>query len=174
MVETFDAFRYISYLRSRWRFIAVCCAVAVTLAIVASVTARKQYTATARVVIEPPAGTDLRSAMAVSPIYLESLKTYEQLASSDSQFQRAVQKFGLASGSIESLKRRRGRRLFSIRSSDINVYIKEATGGDFSAKDFRTWHATVVAAVCLSSPDACAAKSANRSASKIRRRSAST
>jgi uncharacterized protein involved in exopolysaccharide biosynthesis len=44
--------------------------------------------------------------MAVSPIYLESLKTYEQVAASDSQFQRAVQKFGLAAGSIESLKRR--------------------------------------------------------------------
>jgi DNA topoisomerase IB len=44
---------------------------------------------------------------------------------------------------VASLKRRRGKRLFSIRSSDINAYIKEATGGDFSAKDFRTWHVAV-------------------------------
>jgi DNA topoisomerase I len=50
---------------------------------------------------------------------------------------------------VTSLKRRRGKRLFSIRSSDINAYIKEATGGDFSAKDFRTWHGTVLAAVAL-------------------------
>ena len=28
-------------------------------------------------------------------------------------------------------------------------YLKEATGGDFSAKDFRTWNATVLAAVAL-------------------------
>jgi DNA topoisomerase I len=50
---------------------------------------------------------------------------------------------------VASLKRRRGKRLFSVRSSDINAYIKEATGGDFSAKDFRTWHGTVLAAVAL-------------------------
>ena len=50
---------------------------------------------------------------------------------------------------VESLKQRRGKRLFSIRSADINAYIKEVTGGDFSAKDFRTWHATVLAAVAL-------------------------
>jgi DNA topoisomerase-1 len=50
---------------------------------------------------------------------------------------------------VASLKRRRGKRLFSIRSADINAYIKDATGGDFSAKDFRTWHGTVLAAVAL-------------------------
>jgi DNA topoisomerase I len=36
-----------------------------------------------------------------------------------------------------------------VKSSDINAYIKEATGGEFSAKDFRTWSATVLAAVAL-------------------------
>ena len=33
----------------------------------------REYTATARVVIEPPAGTDSRAAITVSPVYLESL-----------------------------------------------------------------------------------------------------
>jgi polysaccharide biosynthesis transport protein len=65
-----------------------------------------QYTATARIVIDPPAGADLRAAMAVSPIYLESLKTYERFADSDSLFQKAVLQFGLHGGPIESLKRR--------------------------------------------------------------------
>src|SRR5215470_17881631 len=110
MADTFDAFRYISYLRSRWRFIAACCAVALTFAIVASVTAKRQYTAIARVVIEPPAGTDLRSAMAVSPIYLESLKTFELFAASDSLFNKAIDRLELrqilGAGAIESLKRR--------------------------------------------------------------------
>ena len=64
----------------------------------------RQYTATARIVIEPPAGTDLRSAMAVSPIYLESLKTYEQFASGDSLFQKAIEQFDL-----RCLARARGR-----------------------------------------------------------------
>lgn len=36
-----------------------------------------------------------------------------------------------------------------MRSADINAYLKEATGGDFSAKDFRTWSATVLAAIAL-------------------------
>ena len=38
---------------------------------------------------------------------------------------------------------------FDVKSSDINAYIKEATGGDFTAKDFRTWSGTVLAAVAL-------------------------
>ncbi len=31
-----------------------------------------------------------------------------------------------------------------ITSSDVNDYIREATGGDFTAKHFRTWGATVI------------------------------
>jgi DNA topoisomerase IB len=62
---------------------------------------------------------------------------------------------------IERLKRRRGggdellaykegRRWRDVRSSDINAFLKEQTGGDHSAKDFRTWSATLLAAVALS------------------------
>lgn len=40
-------------------------------------------------------------------------------------------------------------RWVDVKSSDINAYIKEATGGEFSAKDFRTWSATVLAAIAL-------------------------
>ena len=36
-----------------------------------------------------------------------------------------------------------------VKSADVNAYIKDATGGDFTAKDFRTWSATVLAAVAL-------------------------
>lgn len=32
-----------------------------------------------------------------------------------------------------------------VTSSDVNNYIKEATGGDFTAKHFRTWSASVIA-----------------------------
>ena len=32
-----------------------------------------------------------------------------------------------------------------ITSSDVNDYIREATDGDFTAKHFRTWGATVLA-----------------------------
>jgi DNA topoisomerase-1 len=37
----------------------------------------------------------------------------------------------------------------SIDSSDVNEYIREAGGGDFTAKDFRTWAGTVLAARAL-------------------------
>jgi DNA topoisomerase I len=61
---------------------------------------------------------------------------------------------------VEALKRRRGggpellayrsgRKWADVRSADINTYIKEVTGEEFTAKDFRTWHATVLAAMAL-------------------------
>jgi DNA topoisomerase-1 len=37
-----------------------------------------------------------------------------------------------------------------VRSDDVNAYIKDLMGEDFSAKDFRTWAGTVAAAVALS------------------------
>jgi len=36
-----------------------------------------------------------------------------------------------------------------VDSSDVNEYLKELTGGDFTAKDFRTWNATLYAAAEL-------------------------
>jgi DNA topoisomerase-1 len=36
-----------------------------------------------------------------------------------------------------------------ISSSDVNAYLKEITGADVTAKDFRTWHGTVLAAMAL-------------------------
>src|SRR5262249_21513964 len=52
-------------------------------------------------------------------------------------------------GGPELLAFKAGRRWQDVRSDDINVFIKEGTGDDFSAKDFRTWSATVLAAVAL-------------------------
>jgi uncharacterized protein involved in exopolysaccharide biosynthesis len=106
MAESFDSFRYIGYLKARWRQIITSAGLAVALAAGVSLAMPARYTATARIVIQPPAGADVRSSTAVSPIYLESLKTYEQFATSDSLFQKAAQRFQLSSGPIESLKRR--------------------------------------------------------------------
>jgi DNA topoisomerase IB len=36
-----------------------------------------------------------------------------------------------------------------VRSEDVNAYLQEKAGEEFSAKDFRTWHGTVLAAVEL-------------------------
>ena len=60
---------------------------------------------------------------------------------------------------VAALKRRRGEpRLFAYKAGgrwvalgaeDVNAYIKLHTGGAFTAKDFRTWNATVLAGVAL-------------------------
>jgi DNA topoisomerase IB len=56
------------------------------------------------------------------------------------------------------LRRRSGEQLFAWRdgrswselhADDVNAYIKRTAGQEFSAKDFRTWNATVLAAVEL-------------------------
>lgn len=52
-------------------------------------------------------------------------------------------------GGEELLAYKRGGRWVDVKSADINDYVREATGGDFTAKDFRTWNATVLAAVAL-------------------------
>ena len=52
-------------------------------------------------------------------------------------------------GHDELLAYRDGRRWVDVRSADINDYIKEHVGEQFSAKDFRTWHGTVFAAISL-------------------------
>jgi len=110
MADYFDPIEYLAFLRRNAKFAAIAIGTAVLLTAAVSFLLPKQYTATATLVIEPPAGTDARGATAVSAIYLESLKAYEQLAASDSLFERARQKFHLEEGSgsaaTETLRKR--------------------------------------------------------------------
>ncbi|HLZ38543.1 MAG TPA: DNA topoisomerase IB [Mycobacteriales bacterium] len=53
------------------------------------------------------------------------------------------------SGGEELLAYRAGDRWQDVRSEDVNDYLRAALGGEFTAKDFRTWHATVLMAVAL-------------------------
>ncbi len=52
-------------------------------------------------------------------------------------------------GTDELLAYKREGRWCDVKSQDINAYLKAATGLDVSAKDFRTWGATVLAEVGL-------------------------
>jgi DNA topoisomerase IB len=66
---------------------------------------------------------------------------------------------------VRQLKRRRGGgdellayrdkdgKWRDIRSPDIRAYVKEAAGDEYTAKDFRTWAGTVLAAVTLAATD---------------------
>jgi DNA topoisomerase IB len=68
-------------------------------------------------------------------------------------------------GGHELLAYKVGDRWVDVKSADINAYVKTATGGDFSAKDFRTWNATVLAAVALAvSSEAVVSKTARKRA----------
>ena len=58
-----------------------------------------------------------------------------------------------------------GRRWRDVTSRDINEFVKQVVGGDATAKDFRTWHGTVVAAAAL-------AETADSAATAVGRRKA--
>jgi DNA topoisomerase IB len=87
---------------------------------------------------------------------------------------------GEAAEIVRALKRRRGGspELFAFRdgprapwrdvkSDHINTYLKQATGLEVSAKDFRTWNATVLAAVAIAVADPKAQTSARRRAPSV-------
>ena len=70
----------------------------------------------------------------------------------------------LAISAVDTMRRRRGGgdRLLAYRAgrtwspldaASVNSYLRETTGAEITAKDFRTWHATVLAAVSLASSD---------------------
>jgi DNA topoisomerase-1 len=94
---------------------------------------------------------------------------------------RRVQAVGdpVVAGIVSELKRRRGGgeellaykqrgRWVDVKSADINTYVKQAAGGDFSAKDFRTWSGTVLAAVALSVSGMAASSKSARTRAKAR------
>lgn len=56
------------------------------------------------------------------------------------------------------------REWHNVRSDDVNDYIKSKVGDNHSAKDFRTWHATVLAAVALARQDIPKSRSSERRA----------
>jgi DNA topoisomerase IB len=74
------------------------------------------------------------------------------------------------SGGLELLAYRDGDRWRDLRSADINAYIKEVSGDASTAKDFRTWHATVLAAVEIATvpPPATRSEAARTIAATVR------
>lgn len=80
---------------------------------------------------------------------------------------------------VQALKRRRGggdgllayrdgQSWLQVRSSDINAHLHLVSGGDFTAKDFRTWNATVLASVGLAvSTDAQSVTARKRAVTRV-------
>ncbi|HEV7362918.1 MAG TPA: DNA topoisomerase IB, partial [Solirubrobacteraceae bacterium] len=67
-------------------------------------------------------------------------------------------------GGSELLAYREGRRWVDVRSDDVNEYVKATTAERHSAKDFRTWNATVLAAVALAGHERPKTKTASKRA----------
>jgi DNA topoisomerase I len=67
-------------------------------------------------------------------------------------------------GSDRLLAFKDGRRWRDLSTDDVNGYVKRLLGEDASAKDFRTWHGTVLAAVVLDSRADAGSKTARRKA----------
>ncbi len=66
----------------------------------------------------------------------------------------------LSLAAVETMRRRRSpdlrllayrdeKRWAALDAARVNTYLRTTTGGDMTAKDFRTWHATVIAATAL-------------------------
>jgi succinoglycan biosynthesis transport protein ExoP len=109
MNDGFDVVQFAEFARARRLTVLIACAVAVVATAAVSLVLPKKYTATASILIGPPAGQDPRGATSISPVYLESLRSFEHVASSDSLFLRSLEHLGLrrkyAARTIESLKR---------------------------------------------------------------------
>jgi DNA topoisomerase IB len=99
---------------------------------------------------------------------------FEYVAKSGQQRRLAVEDPEIGAV-VSTLKRRRdgGEELLAFRtgdgwrdvgSADINAYLKDVIGPAASAKDFRTWHATVLAAVALARLEAPGSPTAARRA----------
>jgi uncharacterized protein involved in exopolysaccharide biosynthesis len=97
----------VRYILARARIVLAAIGVAAGAALAISLILPDKFTAVCRILIEPPGGSDIRVTTAVSPVYLESLRTYELFASSDDLFLTAANRFGLRGGSqaIDALKK---------------------------------------------------------------------
>jgi DNA topoisomerase I len=74
---------------------------------------------------------------------------------------RALKRRG--GGGVELFAYRAGREWRDVSSEAINEYLKALTGDDFTAKDFRTWNATVLASAALATqPDRPLSKTARK------------
>lgn len=79
----------------------------------------------------------------------------------DPEIQRAIEAMRRRrSGPEDLLVFRDDEGWHDVRSEEINAYLREKIGEGFSAKDFRTWHGTVLAAVELAGEGAPKSKTA--------------
>ncbi|HET7432073.1 MAG TPA: DNA topoisomerase IB [Nocardioides sp.] len=67
----------------------------------------------------------------------------------------------------ELLAWKQGGRWHDLDSAQVNDYVRRATGMDATAKDFRTWHATVIAAASLAASEEPGTTKASRKRAEV-------
>src|SRR5258708_12997312 len=78
--QPFDVFEYLSYLRRRWPFWAVTCAVAILVSAGIALILPKQYTATASILIDTPGAGDPPPFNPITQPYPEPLQPSKHFA----------------------------------------------------------------------------------------------
>jgi DNA topoisomerase IB len=81
---------------------------------------------------------------------------------------------GRRGGGPELLAYRESRRWHRLSAADVNDYLKAMLGEEFSAKDFRTWNATVIASAALAGSAAEVSSDRNGKRASARKRPTKT
>lgn len=85
---------------------------------------------------------------------------FQTIELEDARLARAVRECQDLPGQTLFQYRDEQRKLKSVSSTDINNYLREITGGSFTAKDFRTWAGTLACAQALDGIERPASKTA--------------
>ncbi|HEX4273939.1 MAG TPA: hypothetical protein VHZ74_01225 [Bryobacteraceae bacterium] len=99
----FELVEFAEYLYDKRIVFLVSCGVAIGLTLAAGAFLPKQYTAKSSIMIGTP-GNGPHATAALSPAYLESLKSWESLASSDSLYVRTAGRLRVNSSKASTLK----------------------------------------------------------------------
>jgi uncharacterized protein involved in exopolysaccharide biosynthesis len=103
--NSFDAKSFAVWCGARWRFCTLAIGLALAITLTVSLLQTKQYTSTAAILIGAPANNDPRAFTAMNPTYLDSLRVWERVTSSDSLFLQALEKVPVP-GPAGSVKQR--------------------------------------------------------------------
>jgi uncharacterized protein involved in exopolysaccharide biosynthesis len=116
MKEPLSATEFLRLLARRWRILLSAAVSAAVLSFLGAHLLPKKYTSEALLLIETPGISDSRASLIVSSVYLDSLRTYAMLASSDELFEKAANSLGLRETGD-------GRSLSELKESAIKVEI---------------------------------------------------
>ena len=85
----------------------------------------------------------------VSFKYRGKHRVWVRTAFVDDELAAAIKTLCAVEGGRRLFRYRLDDEVFSLDSRKLNAYIREHMGDEFTAKDFRTWGGTLIAAICL-------------------------